>query len=341
MTLNPAYLVLGNLILADSLFVAFTVLWFASLLWILKKATWVPLVLQLLFLYWAFELRYNALFYPAVAVLIFVFAHKAKLHYRLAGIALTIFIIAAAHNAEVKATERVTNTPVFSGFSGWMMANNALMIYKHAKIDTTDFYSPELQMLNRVVRRYIDSISPQERKDLAENKLGWSYLWEKKGPLRLYVTYHSKKYKMPYFVAWYQVSPLYYEYGKTIILNHPSVYMRHFILPNLAYFFMPRKIEMERYLRDDVHTVPDVTQKWFGFKNDKIVSRYPMIQKIITDATAPVFTLIMAGSVLFPLLFILRLRRQNRRTEGFMSSWCFYGRFSWASTLHSACLPVL
>ncbi len=184
MTLNPGYLVLANLIFADAAFAAFTVFWFASLLWIQKKASWWALLCQVVFLYWCFELRYNALFYPALSVVVLLFAAKAKLYYRLAGIVLSLSVIGVTYNMQVRLTEQLTSTPVFSGFSGWMMANSALLIYPYAAVETTEFEDPRMQIVDQFVKRFIDSIAPEAKKELREHTLSWPYLWDKQGPLR-------------------------------------------------------------------------------------------------------------------------------------------------------------
>lgn len=312
MTLNPAYLVVGNQILADGTFAAFTVLWFATLIWIHKKAPWWALVAQVIFLYWCFELRYNALYYPAISVLAFILAVKAKPVYRFVGILASLVIIANTVNRETKVTEEQTQAPVFSGFSGWMMANNALIIYKHAGVQASEFDDPDMQLLDKFTRHFIDSISPLGKQELKENKLAWPFMWDLGSPLKQYVFYYRQKYRRDYFTAWYQVSPLYYEYGKKIIMDHPGAYIRHFAIPNAYYFFWPLKVEMKQYMNyQNPPVVPKVTQKWFGFESEKITGRYPGVQVAIGNFDVPLHGLAMIGGILFPLLYLLRRTGQD------------------------------
>jgi hypothetical protein len=235
---NPCILVLANLVLADPLFIGFSVIWFTLLLWIVKTGKWWCLLLQLLFLYWSFHLRYNALYYPVIIGVIFLFP-RMKLPYRLCGIAGSFLVVCNAYVNIKNTTYEKTGTEIFSGFSGWQLANNALLIYKETNTNTEDFEKPELKLLDKFVKHFIDSIEMKSKVELALKHPSSVFLWDRRGPLRLYATYYAAKNRMNYFQSWYAVAPLYGEYGWQIIRKNPVAFFKGYMIPNLAWYIVP------------------------------------------------------------------------------------------------------
>jgi len=164
--LNPIFLVLANQIASDSLFSFYTILWFSSLLWILKEGKWWALILQVIILYLAFKVRYQALFFPAISLIIFVLSSKSKLYYKIIGIFFSFVFISYAHKQEKKIVQKQVQADVFAGFSGWMMANNALLIYKYTNTQTNDFEDPDLAQLDKIVKVTIDSFLLNKKMNL-------------------------------------------------------------------------------------------------------------------------------------------------------------------------------
>jgi len=136
-------------------------------------------------------------------------------------------------------------------------------------------------------------------------------------------------YKIPYFQAWYQVSPLYYEYGKAVILNNPIIYIQHFVLPNIRYFFIPRRYEMEKYSYDEVKTVPIDTKEWFAYKSDVLKSNYPKIQSFISAAFSPFYVLVMIASLVSPFFFykIIFKKQEDVKIKNFRNLLLFWISF--------------
>src|SRR5207253_1256906 len=66
---NPFYLFYSNYVSSDAFFNCFTVLWFTLLIWIMYRPSWVLIIVQLIVLAALFELRYNAIFFPAISTI--------------------------------------------------------------------------------------------------------------------------------------------------------------------------------------------------------------------------------------------------------------------------------
>lgn len=92
---NPFYLFYSNYISSDPFFNCFTVFWFTLLIWILYKPTWLLIILQLIVLASLFQLRYNAIYFPAISTLA-VLLSKASVGKKLTCIVMSFIIIAAS-----------------------------------------------------------------------------------------------------------------------------------------------------------------------------------------------------------------------------------------------------
>ncbi|MFT4061477.1 MAG: hypothetical protein QM642_03860 [Edaphocola sp.] len=239
---SPLVLVVCNVVSSDGLFASLTVLWFALLLWIILRRPWWAVVVQLVLLYCLFLIRYNAIYFPVVAALAFVFAYGASLPYRIVGVASSILVVMSGYISVKKETYEATGANVFSGFSGWQSANNALFMYKHIKVDSRIFDEPELRVLDTIVKTYIDSVSAETLQKIEEGKLASSiFMWDSKSPLKVYTAYYCNKNRLSYYPAWRQVSELFSEYSKELILQYPMAYFRYFMWNNMVYFFVPDK----------------------------------------------------------------------------------------------------
>ncbi len=316
--INPVFLVLSNQAGSDTAFTAFSIIWFTAILWMLKKQSWWALLLQLAMLYFSFQIRYNAMYYPFMLVAVLLLVKGLKVYYKAAAILLSSLVIFSSYNKIKNTTEEATGADVFEGFSGWMLANNALLIYPHAenKISNTD--DPDQKALSQFVERYIDSISPESKAELDRYKIAWPYMWDRNGPLKQFLFYYIGTRRVPYINGWYQVSPILKEYGKQMILNNPGAYFKHYALINIGYFFAPLKIDMARYVNDGSFDVPVDTKEWFGWSIDRLWSRYPAVQTAITNLYFPlhVFVMILSCLTLIAYLYLFLKKKDDTELRG-------------------------
>lgn len=264
MTLQPLLLVLGNLVSSDCLFTTLTIVWFTLLLWILFRSGWWVLIAQALVVVLAFQVRYNAIYYPLISCLAFVLAIRATFIYRIVGIGVTVLLISASYHSIRTETAEVTGADVFSGFSGWQMANNALYLLPHMRPGEESFEDPDMMLLHRWVLAFADSVAPESRQAVHNGEIGSVFLWDNHSPLKQYLFNYCQVSRQPYLQSWYQVSPLYETYGKTLILRHPWVFLRRFIWPNTRAFMIPPGEYLSKYHYIPVN-VPKEVAEWAGW----------------------------------------------------------------------------
>jgi hypothetical protein len=313
--INPLILVVSNQMVSDPLFTALTICWFTSLLWIIKKNTWWALVLQVIVLYWSFQIRYNALYYPIIATIAFIAARKAPLYYRLAGIAASVLMITSSYSSIKNLTEKQTGASVFAGFSGWQMANNALFLYKHIEVQTEDFEDPQLQLLDKFVKHYIDSIPASELEKIKKGKLtGSVFLWANSSPLKMFLKYYGQSSRTAYLKSWYQVSGLYNQYGKQLILDHPGAYVRYYLWNNILYYFAPDMESLEKYDVNKTKITPG-TQKWFNIKKENQEARIAGVQQVLMAPYPALHALLVIFMFTIPAVFLYRNKKATGKPE--------------------------
>jgi hypothetical protein len=255
---NPLYLFYSNYILSDALFCSITVIWITILMLIIRKPGWKNITIQMILLIFLFKLRYNAIIFPVFTTIALLLSRQAFWK-KIAEAALSfILVLLLVKNISDK-TEQLTTVHVFSAFSGWQLANNAIHVLKHADMDTTDSEEDDKEIY-RYIRTYLDT--SRYEKSTPENIDG-NYLWNKQSPLKQYLPhYKQKNFYLNYFQAWTALGPVYSEFGTEVILQHPFTYIRYFVLPNTRSYFFP---DLEAYgtyneNRDTVAKVANVVK---------------------------------------------------------------------------------
>ncbi len=311
-TFNILYLPLANQVASDSLFTALTIIWFTLLLWVINRGNWLSLGLQVIVLMFAFEVRYNALYFLPVACICFLISKNKNVVYRIVGTAITVFAITWSYNRIKETTEQYTNAPIFAGFSGWLIANNALYIAPFIHLDTVEFEEPELRTVQQFVNIYKDSLEPGELQMVKRNDLyGSVYLWSKKSPLKMYLRYYCNKNRVDYMAGWYQVSETFTAYGKHIIQRHVGEYIRYFLIPNTVCYFFPSGGKLSTYNADGT-TIADDTRAWFHFNSIELKPRgnTTLQQRIV--AVYPAFHVVITVlGLLLPAILLLRNKRKK------------------------------
>jgi hypothetical protein len=316
---NPILIFQTNLISADSLFCSLTILWLTACLWIIKMPGWWALVLQLLFLYLCFRVRYIAMFFPIVAVVVFIVC-SAKIYYRLIGIACTVLVIFLTIQLQKNVTEKETGTPIFSGFAGWQIANNALYCYKHIDINSNDLPSHETQVIDHCVKAYIDSVNNS-------GGIGDIYLWDRNSPLKKYLNICAHRGHSDYLVAWFISSIPLSDYGWYIIRHYPKEFMQYFILPNTINYFYPNPEALTNYDYKNITLTPE-TKQWFSLNTDHLDCKFPFLQGKIILVYPAISLLLNVFNILAILFFLSRSipiwEKIPHDAKGLFIFWCVF-----------------
>lgn len=313
-TFNPILFFLANFVLSDGIFTALSAIYITLLLWVVKRPNWWVIVLQAIVLYWAFQIRYTALFYPVLTIFAFLLSAKSNLFTKAIGMAISVLLVFASYRHIKSQVNEVTGVDVFSGFSGWQMANNVMGLYPYINTSDDDFETPEVKLLDSVTRMYVDSISPEYKAQIRDQKLTSGFLWDTKSPLKLFLFHYMQTYRQPYFISWYQVSETYDEFGKTIIKKHPGAFLTHFILPNTQLYFLPIPEGMAND-KDKQMDLPEGTVEWFGLKSGKIKNPLVDAQPYVSGYATFMNCIIGLLNLILPIIYLLKRKQLSSETQ--------------------------
>jgi hypothetical protein len=330
--IDPLLVLQTNLISSDSLFCSLTVIWFTVCLWIVCIAGWRALALQLLLLYCCIEVRYASLFFPLVAVVVFIIS-GAKWRYKVIGIALTLSVVFLTVERQKYLNWKETHCKIFSAFEGWQIANNALYCYKHIKVDINDLPSVHCQHLDRLVNHYIDSMkSPMDN-------IGPAFIWDNRSPLKIYCIEVEHIAHINYFVSWFAISIPLHQYGWYIVSHFPREFLRYYILPNTANYFYPLPEAVGNYHTDFV--LPPETKEWFDMDIENLSCRFPGLQGSMISIFPLLSLLLNVFNIGALLFFLLRWLMGRKKLSGnnlrLFAAWgLFYLAFMGFSIFASA-----
>ncbi|HEV3413948.1 MAG TPA: hypothetical protein VG101_15820 [Puia sp.] len=353
--LDPLVYYISNFVSSDALFIALSLFWLVSLMQLTDAPTWRGLVIQWILLLMIFYTRYVALFYPIVAVISYCWLHRGW-RFRLAAMAGSVMIVAAGVGYTRELTWSETGAPVFSAFSGWQIANNALNLYPRLPVDTAGL-PPETQSLAGYVNRYFN----REGAALPQDPPGatTAYMWEKKSPLHAYLDDYRRansglrqrtdSARLPYFIAWNRVAPVFSRYGYFLLQRHPVAFARYYLWPSAGSFFFSPLDVLSTYL-DGKKEIDPVAREWFGYGSGKLRVCSATLQGKICAPFPWLSLMLNLAFVLMTVSFIIRrdLRDQYPAFTSFLRvaavylgvNFCF-NVFASASVYRYQILPLI
>jgi 4-amino-4-deoxy-L-arabinose transferase-like glycosyltransferase len=285
LVLDPLVYFISNYVSSDALFLALSLCWLTLLLELVRHPTWRALILQWIVLGLIFYTRYVALFYPIAAALTFLMVRRSLL-FKVAAITGSIAVVAAGVFYTRQLTLSQTGAPIFSAFSGWQMANNALHIYPWLPPDTAGMPSPADNELVRDVSQYFE----QPAICRATSAATTAYMWEESSPLYRYFNEYRKGHSalrgtadsttLDYFTAWNRVAPVFTQYGYSLLRRHPIAFGRYYLWPSAQSFFLP-PLDVFAVYNEGKMTVDPVAQHWFGYHSALVKVRSATVQATI------------------------------------------------------------
>jgi protoporphyrinogen oxidase len=297
--LNPVTLYIANYISADALFIGFSLLWLSSLVWIVYRPKGWMVVTHALLLLACFTLRYNAIYYPVISLLVFLLARKSW-KFKVAGIGLSLGLVLASFLFTSQKMEAVTGKRQFSAFGGWQLANNALYMYEHVPAKERTPVPAKFAKLEAMVREHMDTLQRVKRSH-EDSVNAYFYLWSGKAPL---VSYLAKEYKKdsttPYFKRWANEAPLYADYALYLIGKYPWEYAQTWMLPNAVKFAVPPAEFLGTYNMGG-DSVGKLAKDWFNYKSQKVKDHNKKDAKIVATEWYPVL------AALVNLIFLMGL----------------------------------
>lgn len=270
--LNPTSLYISNYIGPDALFTAVTLLWFSHLFWIIRKPKIEDIFIQIILLYIALSLRYNALYFPFLSIITLLLSNKNRL-YRIVSSSAIVVGVALFIILTIEKREKQSGVRMFSTFSGWQLANNALHIYRSTSPESADF-PKGIYELNDITTRYFENHKHTSfSKDATAD-----YMWKDDGPLKSYWhLYISKNKVKDSLSAWHAIAPNLSSFGIKLIRRHPITFAEQFVIPNIKNYLSPPLETLLQYnLGSD--TVKKIAQLWFNYKTNRVTSIDKKIQ---------------------------------------------------------------
>jgi len=286
--LNPVWLYLASYISSDALFVGLSFLWFAALVWLLENPGTKLLAIQIGLLFCLFAIRYNALYYPLITTLALSFTRQ-RWYWKIAGIVGSFAVVGLFIWHTSNNYQRETGVRIFSPFSGWQLANNAMYAYRYVDSADRKPVPMKLKAIDRYVRRYFDISRDLRRHPQEALVANTFYMWDPRSPLLIYMSRHIKVDSLNLYPVkpWASVAPLYEEYGSWLIKNYPREFWTHYLGPNLLNFYAPDLEYLSTY-NMGIDTVAEMGIVWFHYKgrrmqlrtsdlNVKILDFYPIL----------------------------------------------------------------
>lgn len=267
---NPLNLYVSNYVSSEPLFLALSLVWLTELLYTIYKPSWLHLIILSVAFLIAFTFRYNAMYYPLIAVVGFLIS-KQPIVQKIIGIVLGPLLIIPFIMFSSNAAKQLSGVSQFPPiYGGWQWGNNALYFREYIQEDSNAFPTPQTAELDRIARNYFRTVPPEDR-DLAPY-VGNFFIQQREGPLRQYQLKHFKSSES--IEAWAKAAPMFKDYGIWLIKRHPLAFGRYYLLLNTKNYFFPPLEKLEIYNLDEDNVGQSIAN-WFGFNSTKITTIFP------------------------------------------------------------------
>jgi hypothetical protein len=264
---NPFILFISNYVYSDSLFATLTILWFTFTVWYLYKPR--PLyayLLAILFIL-AYTIRYYAMFYPIISIPVIIIS-KIRWQVKVLAMALGGILLVGFRWYTENLFEKSIGRREFSPLSGWRLAGNALIMYRHLPVlqREKDIAPSELQSLHQLV---LDDLTVMPPPDLLPDRLLVNYFtFQPSSPLSRYCNVFFGDYITTGEIKkWDSVGQLYRAYGLFLIKRHPFAYLRYYVWQGVDWYIHP-KVDITNVFPLGGIPILDETKQWFGYSSN-------------------------------------------------------------------------
>jgi hypothetical protein len=273
MVCNPLFLHLANLVSSDGYFLALSMIWMGTLLWIIHKPSIQTILIHFFALYLAFTTRYNALIYPVISVCTFCLS-KMPLRKKLAGMAGCLLVCGVFIIFTMYQYKKLTGVWQYSPFSGWQLANNAMYTFRYVAKNERKPVPKKFMSIHNMVCEYFDSTRDLSKNPVEKIRAGTFYMWTPKLSLMKYQdSIFRNNDSATKFIKWASMGPYYKDYGSYIIKQYPWHFIKYFVWPNVSKYYAP-PIEFLQNYNSGRDSVATIAKDWFNYKNEKVYTRF-------------------------------------------------------------------
>lgn len=271
-TFNPLFLLMGNLVSSDALFASLSLLWMATLLFILNKPTTNLIIWHTILIFLAFIVRYNALTYLILSVLVYLISPQSLLK-KSVGILASIVSIGAFVFFTSYEFKKMTGEWQYSPFAGWLWANNALYAYRYVDSAERKPVPEKFKVIDSMARHYFDISGSKKQQELAAGIAGTAYMWDPRLPLTQYrLILFKQDTTWTVLKKWSKMGPFYKEYGIWLIKTYPIYFLKYYIWPNANRYYAPPTEFLGSY-NSNQKDVPRTAVTWFDYSSPKLTTR--------------------------------------------------------------------
>lgn len=271
-SVNPFFLIVSNLVSSDSLFISISFIWLSLLFRIISNPSLWLVVLQSIILLIAFTIRYNALIYPVVTIFVLLICDMPRFQ-KIACISLICGLIFIYSLYTCNEYKKLTGIRMFSPFSGWQIANNAMYAYRYVPKSMRISSPEQFRVLNAYVVNHFDSTLDFNKFRTEALLASTFYMWKRDLPLYKFRDFSfSKDKNSSDFKKWASMGTLYRDYGVWLISKYPGYYFNYFLLPNSFKYFAPPVEYLEEY-NDGKNFPVRYANEWFKYNGRKLITR--------------------------------------------------------------------
>jgi len=189
---------------------------------------------------------------------------------KVTGVLLGISLMLPFYFYTIKKTKEITGTAEFSVFGGWQIANNALYMYGHINVDSSNIPA-ETKMLDKLAKSFFAKFHPSTEE--LSSLPGTYFIKVPYAILKPYMAFNKQQMEDPIesFRAWGQVSPIYKKYGSYLITHYPVPFIQYYLWLNTKNYFLPHLEKFDIY-NLGINTVPTNVQDWFDLITPEVYS---------------------------------------------------------------------
>lgn len=270
MILSPSIMYANNMLMSDSLFCSLTVLWLTTALWLMHRPSYAVTVLHVALLALAIMTRYIGLFYAIFSLIIALLYFRRSRWHGAVLILLVLLSFQWTRSYTKKQMFETVGVETFSGFAGWQLLNNAVVILTHIDLRPTQLPNQTARQLYADLRYFNDSLYTTEM------ALSTTLMWNNKLPLKMILQKNLYFSKRQYGEEWVRTGIEYGDFASFLIKKYPGLYIRHFIIPSLIRFF-----KHHEFIEERVPLVPNKEMKeYFGMDFDQYLYQSAIFQKL-------------------------------------------------------------
>lgn len=310
MLFNPVFLYLSNYISSDAFFLTLSLIWFTQLFWMINYATDRLILINVIVLFVAFTVRYNALFYPVIAV-VSLFQGRYRIWHRLGGMVISFLLIAIFIQFSSNQYYKLTGHRQFTPFTGWQTANNAMYAYRFVDSAHVKPVPKRFQELDKMVRTYFDTTKDVNKYPSERLVASTVYMWAPNSPLTIYMENQFKTDSTAKVLKkWAAVAPMMADYGSYLVRQYPIEYLKYYLLPNAIKYYAPPVEFLDTY-NTGIDSVHIIAQVWFDYKGPKVSTHFRDFKVNVLNFF-PVLTGTMNAVLLFSLISFIFLKGYRR-----------------------------